>query len=253
MGQLENQTAIITGSGRGLGAAVAKVFSREGANVVVLDLIEENVHSTVQAIMDEGGNALGMACDVGDRAQVDAVVKATVEAFGSVDILVNNAQAANPFQMFIDHTEADIDRVVKSGFYGSVYFMQACYPIMKGKRGGKVINIGSGAGLGGQSPWSIYGAVKEGIRGLTKCVAMEWAADNINVNLIIPAAATDGFQLLRDTDPDTAAEYEKQIPLGRMGDPEQDLAPAFVFLASSASDYVTGHTLSCDGGSILHT
>ena len=186
------------------------------------------------------------------RDQVNAAVAAAEQAFGGVDILVNNAQIQRMQLSFEDTSDDDMEVVIGSGVLGTFYFMQECFPLLR-KRGGKVINVASAAGLSGTAGWTSYAVAKEGIRALTKVAANEWGVHQINVNVICPAATTPSFEEWSHNNPELAKTMIDAIPLGRLGDPEIDVAQAVVFLASSESDFITGLTMMVDGGqTILH-
>jgi NAD(P)-dependent dehydrogenase (short-subunit alcohol dehydrogenase family) len=252
MDRLKDKIAIVSGGGRGLGRAYALELAREGAAIVIAELDPATANGTAQEIEALGGRALAVATDVMKRDQVNAAVAAAEQAFGTVDILVNNAQIQRMQVTFEDTSDDDMDVVIGSGVLGTFYFMQACFPLLK-KSGGKVINVASAAGLSGTAGWTSYAVAKEGIRALTKVAAHEWGAHQINVNVICPAATTPSFEEWTRTTPPLAKEMIDSIPLGRLGDPQKDVARAVVFLASSDSDFVTGLTMMVDGGqTILH-
>ncbi|MAT52245.1 MAG: 3-oxoacyl-ACP reductase [Porticoccaceae bacterium] len=248
MGRLENKVAIVTGASRGIGRAIAKRFGAEGAKVAVLARNEENVQRTVREITDAGGTAIGIVCDVTDLDRIPAVVQQTVDAFGTVDILVNNAMDVSTTQgTALDTPVERIDAQMRGGPYSHMTFMQCCYPYMKG-RGGRVINLASSVGFIGQAGYVPYAVAKEGIRALSRVAAREWAADEITVNIICPVAVTDSF--------DTAVEANDWDPSGlfpipRLGSPDKDIAPVAVFLASEEASYMTGYSFMPDGGFMI--
>ncbi len=252
MGRLENKVAVVTGAGRGLGRGIALELAREGAAVVIAELDPKSAERSAREIEAQGGRALAVATDVRQRAQVDAAVAAAEQAFGTIDILVNNAQLQRQQVSFEDTTEDDMDVVLGSGVIGTFHFMQACFPLLR-RRGGKIVNVASAAGLLGYPGWTSYAVSKEGIRALTKVAAREWGRHKINVNVICPVAETPSFAEWSRKHPDLAKAMIDAIPLGHVGDPEADIGRAVVFLASSDSDFVTGLTMMVDGGqTILH-
>ncbi len=249
MGQLDGKVAIVTGAGRGIGRAVALLFAREGARVAVVSRTASTVRDVVAAIEAAGGTALGIACDVTDKAQIMDAVNRTVASFGTVDILVNNAHDTRDLQVsFVDTTDAMLEKQ-HAYFMATVRFMRACFPHLKERRG-RVINLGSVVGVIGGHKMLAYGAAKEAIRQATRVAAREWGRYGINVNAVCPTAETEGLADAIRNEPAVAA-FVKSIPLRRTGDPEQDIAPIFLFLASAASGYLTGHTLMADGGSSI--
>ena len=252
MGKLDEKVAIVTGAGRGIGRGIALELAREGAAIVIAELDPTTAERTAKEIEALGVRALAVPTDVSQRDQVQACVAAAEEAFGRVDILVNNAQLQRQQVSFQKTTDDDMDVVLGSGVLATFYFMQTCFPLLQ-RRGGKVINIASAAGLVGYAGWTSYAVSKEGIRALTKVAANEWGPHKINVNVICPAAATPSFEEWSGNNPDLAQGMVDSIPLGHLGDPEADIGRAVVFLASPDSDFVTGLTMMVDGGqTILH-
>jgi NAD(P)-dependent dehydrogenase (short-subunit alcohol dehydrogenase family) len=252
MGRLEDKVALVTGAGRGIGRGIALELAREGAAVVIAELDPDTARRTADEIEALGARALAVPTDVSRREQVEAAVAAAEETFGRLDILVNNAQLQRQQVSFEDTTDDDMEVVLGSGVLATFYFMQTCFPLLR-RRGGKVINVASAAGLVGYPGWTSYAVSKEGIRALTKVAAREWGVHKINVNVICPAAATPSFEQWSSNNPDLAEEMMASIPLGHLGDPEADIGRAVVFLASADSDFVTGQTMMVDGGqTILH-
>lgn len=242
MGRLEGKVAIITGASRGIGRATAKLFAAEGAKVAVLSRTAEGNDAVVAAIEAAGGIALGIPCDVADAGQITAAVAAVVEAFGGVDILVNNAfDPAAVMSSVAELTVEQLQRNFDTGPIASLRTMQACYPYLKASAAGRVINFGSPAALTGMAPYAPYNMAKEATRALTRTAAREWGADGITVNNVQPVAKTWGDV---DVPPATNA-------LGRYGSPEADIAPVVLFLASEDARYLTGYTLTPDGGMVI--
>lgn len=250
-GKLEGKVAIITGAGQGVGRGIALAMAKEGARCVIAEFNDESGEQVAQEIESLGSKALFVHCDVTDRESVDAAVERTIEVFGQLDVLVNNAQRAplTPTSV-MDHTDEIIDLCFDTGFRGSFRFMQAAYPHLKASQG-NVINIASGAGLDGLAGQAAYGAAKEAIRALSKSAAREWGRDGINVNIICPLANSPGVATLLERAPEMEKRMTANQPLGRIGDCEEDIGPVAVFLASEASRYVTGHTLPADGGNAM--
>ncbi|MFP6654316.1 MAG: SDR family oxidoreductase, partial [Myxococcota bacterium] len=169
----------------------------------------------------------------------------------ALPILVNNAQRAplKPVPI-LEHTDEIFDLCFDTGLRGTFYFMRACHPYLK-TRGGRIINVGSGAGLDGMAGQGAYGAAKEAIRALSKTAAREWGADGINVNIICPLAKSPGVAALIENAPEMEARMTKGQPIQRIGDCEEDIGPVVVFLASEDARYVTGQTIPVDGGSVM--
>jgi len=251
VGALDGKVAIITGAGGGIGKATAIVFAKEGAALALVDVNGETVASAAREVSALGARAIGVACDVQERAQVIAAVQKTVEAFGGVDILVQYAQAIPPVSPLDAVSEEDLVAAWRSGVIGGVFFMQACFPHMRDRGGGKIVNVGSGAGVRGSVNRAAYDIAKEGVRGMTKVAANEWGKHNITVNVICPAADTAALDKWRRRSPEEYEASLKSIPMGRIGDPELDIGRAVLALVGSDLRYLTGASIMLDGGSIL--
>jgi 3-oxoacyl-[acyl-carrier protein] reductase len=245
MRRLEGKVAIVTGSGRGIGRAVAIAFAKEGASVVVAELDPEPATQVVKAIRSEGGKALDINTDVSNRDSVKSMVDTTLKEFGQVDILVNNAGILR-LNMLPNMTEEQWDAVLNTHLKGTFNCTQAVVSQMIERKYGKIINVVSRAGIQGTIGQINYGSAKGGMVGFTKSAAKELARYNINVNAIAPGAATRMTEKIR-TDPKLSQVYLEQIPLRRWAEPEE-IAPAFVFLASDEASYITGQVLCVDGG-----
>ena len=259
MRRLDDKVAIVTGAGRGIGRAIALEFAREGAQVVVASRTPSTVDSVAAEIEASGGTALGVAADVGERAEVERMIAATIERFGRLDVLVNNAQAfgtkqqpeASPGHIRLeDFTEDVWDNTYQTGLKGTLYGMQASFPHLK-LNGGAIINFGSGNGIGAMKGTAAYNATKEAIRSLSRTAAAEWGKHGIRVNVIIPTIITDSAHAFFEARPGIEDKLVAQIPLRRFGDVDRDIGPVAVFLASDDSAYVTGQAIHVDGGQIL--
>lgn len=249
MGMLEGKVAIVTGSGRGIGRGEARALAKEGAAIAVVDIARETAAETAQEIASLGGRAIAVVCNVSIRDEVNAAVAKTKEAFGRVDILVNNAQIIPNPTPFEGYTEQMMRDSFESGFMGTFNFMQACFPLMQAQGGGRIINTVSASGHGNVPGFSGYGAAKEAIRGLTRAVAREWGPLNINVNAVSPSALSPGAAAAYPT-PEAQLELLKAIgmPIRRWSDPELDVGRTVVFLAGPDSRQITGCIISVDGG-----
>jgi len=242
--KLENKSAIVTGSRRGIGKAIALALAREGASVTVCDLDLEDCRKVASEIQAFGGKALAVKCDISNKAEVQEMVSSTVEAFGKVDILVNNA-AYGVIKPFVRLTEEEFDRVYAVNLKGTFLCSQAAAKNMIKNGGGRIISISSVAsgGAGGCPPlMASYVSTKGGVKSLSEALAVELAAFGINVNVICPGTIDSGAV------PESMKERSMRvIPKGRLGQPE-DIAAMVVFLASPESEYITGSVFVVDGG-----
>jgi NAD(P)-dependent dehydrogenase (short-subunit alcohol dehydrogenase family) len=248
--RLRDRVAIVTGSGQGIGHGIARAFAREGARVMVAELKPHRVERTVTEIRDAGGTASGLAIDVGVRDDVERLVRETVDQLGRLDVLVNNAQGLIPRVPFEDVTDEQFDHVFRTGAKATLWAMQAAFPHMR-ERGGRIINLVSLAAERGDPGLAPYNATKLAILGLTRTAAREWGKHDILVNCIAPAAWSKRGQEYAERNPERFQRLMAERPIGRMGDPLEDIAPVAVFLASDESRYLTGHTLYADGGGFL--
>jgi NAD(P)-dependent dehydrogenase (short-subunit alcohol dehydrogenase family) len=248
--ELEGKTAIVTGGGQGIGRGVALVLARRGAAVTVTGRTKDKLDLVVKEIEGAGGRALAVVGDVGRRDDVDAMVDDTVNTFGGINILINNAQSSKPGISVADLSDEDFELVFRSGALGTLFAMQACYPYLKAA-GGCVINFGSSTSITGDAGFASYVMAKEAIRGLSRVAAREWGRDGIRVNVVCPAAHSPSADKFRDSDPERFARIVRQIPLGRMGDEVEDIGRAVAALVSDDFQYLTGATLLLDGGRLL--
>ena len=240
--RLDGRVALITGGARGLGFAIAQALSSAGASVVVTsrDLrAAEAAASTLSG--GAGSRALGFAVDVKEATIVGGMVGKVVEAFGRIDILVNNAGATRRGPI-ADLSPADWDDVVDTNLKGTWLCCREVHPVMRKGGGGRIINVSSMLGLVGLANRTPYSASKGGVTALTRAMAIEFAPDRINVNALCPGPFMTDMH-----DAAARAGMLASIPLGRWGEPVE-LGPAAVFLASEASSFITGTTLTIDGG-----
>ena len=248
MGIFDNKSAIVTGASRGIGRAIAIELARQGASVIVnYNASEAAAHEVVQAITDAGGNAMAVKADVSAADQAAALVKACIDAYGKLDILVNNAGTTRD-TLLLSMSEADWDTVINADLKSVFNCCKAAVKPMIRARGGRIVNIASVVGLSGQGGQTNYAAAKAGVIAFTKSLAKEVGSRNITVNCVAP-----GFipTALTHVLPDEQKQViTKATPLGRFGTPEE-VAHAVSFLASDAAAFITGVTLSVDGGLVM--
>ena len=247
MAQLQGKVAIVTGAAGGFGEGIARLFVAEGARVLIADLDAAKARKLADEL---GPAAKAVACDVSKAADVQAAVKACVEAFGVPDIVVNNAGTTHRSQPMLEVDEATFDRVFTVNVKSIYHMTCAVVPLMRERRKGSIINIGSTAGLRPRPGLTWYNASKGAVHLMSKSMAAELGADNIRVNVICPVMGATGlieqFLGVPDT-PENRAKIVAGIPLGRMSTP-QDVANAALYLASDASVFITGVELPVDGG-----
>lgn len=238
--ELENKVAIVTGAGQGIGKGIAIALANAGAKVVVSDLNEEHCQEVAKKIGED--KAIAIKCDVANKNEVDKLIAKSIEKFGKLDILANNA-GIFPFKQFEELTEDDWDKVLDVNLKSMFLTSQAAAKVMKD--GGKIVDISSIASVVGFEGLTHYCASKGGVNGFVRALALELSKKHINVNAVAPGAInTPGAS--------GGSEEQKQqtiamIPAGRMGEPA-DIANAVVFLASNKSDYITGQVIIVDGG-----
>jgi NAD(P)-dependent dehydrogenase (short-subunit alcohol dehydrogenase family) len=245
---VRGRVIIVTGAGRGIGRGVAHHLARSGATIVVGEYVPRRLERIVEELSGIGAECLGRLCDVRRRGDIDELVAATADRFGRVDAIVNNAVTYGGPGPLAEITDEQMDDVYNSGVKAALWGMQAVYPHMRAAGWGRIVNVGSGAGVIGFPGFGAYAAAKEAIRALTRTAAREWASDGIVVNCYCPAA----YEIRPDrTNPFLAAadaRFLNQHPTGRIGDAEHDIGPVVRFLCSDACRYLTGETLMVDGG-----
>lgn len=244
--RLENKVAIVTGAGSGIGRAIAQLFAKEGAKVVVADYQETTAQETVKMIMDAGGQAVSSLTDVSKADQVQAMISIAVEKFGGLDIMVNNAGVATMGDVLaMDEAtwQKTIDIDLKGVFLGTKYAI----PEMEKRGKGKIINTASIAGIVGFAGSSAYCAAKGGVVNLTRQTALDFAKKQICINTIAPGVIETNMTAEFIKDPKMSAVLLAGIPIGRFGKPE-DIAWGAVYLASDESNFMTGQVLVIDGG-----
>lgn len=251
MKRLEGNVTIITGGGKGIGYGLAQAFAEAGSNLVITGRTLSRLESAKERLeADYGIKVLPIVADGADESAIKEVVAQTIATFGKINTLVNNAQVSKSGLPLIEHTKEDLDLAIHSGLYAAFFYMRECYPYLKESKG-SVINFASGAGMFGKLGQSSYAAAKEGIRGLSRVAAAEWGPDGIRVNVICPLAMTESLMEWRENYPDLFAKTIQGIPLGRFADPKDDIGRVAVFLASDDAHYITGETITLQGGSGL--
>ena len=261
MSFLKGKTAIITGGGRAvlsdgscgsIGYGIATAYAKEGANLVLTGRNVKKLEDAKEELERlYGVKVLAVQADVNagadNEAAVAEVVKQAIDAFGRIDVLINNAQASASGVTLTEHTKEQFDLAIYSGLYATFYYMKACYPYLKETKG-TVINFASGAGLFGNFGQCAYAAAKEGIRGLSRVAATEWGRDGINVNVVCPLAWTAQLENFKNAYPEAFEANVKMPPTGHYGDVEKEIGRACVQLASPDFKYMNGETITLEGG-----
>ena len=261
MGFFTGKTVIITGAGKALlsdgrcgsiGYGIATAYAKEGANLVITGRNMQKLQDAKEDLEKQYGiKVLVVQADVNagadNEAVVQNVVKQTIDTFGDIHVLINNAQASASGVTLADHTTEQFNLAMYSGLYATFYYMKACYPYLA-KTKGSVINFASGAGLFGNFGQCAYAAAKEGIRGLTRVAATEWGKDGINVNIVCPLAWTAQLEQFEKAYPDAFKANVHMPPMGHFGDAELEIGRVCVQLASPDFKYMTGETITLEGG-----
>lgn len=251
MKKLENNVTIITGGGKGIGFGLAQAFAAEGSDLVITGRTESRLLEAKKQLEAEFGiRVLPIVADGADEDAIRNVVAKTIETFGKINTLVNNAQVSRSGLPLVDHTREDFDLAIYSGLYAAFFYMRECFPYLKETKG-SVINFASGAGLFGKLGQASYAAAKEGIRGMSRVAAAEWGPDGVRVNVVCPLAMTESLREWKENYPELFEKTIQGIPLGRFADPRNDIGRVCVFLASDDASYVTGETITLQGGSGL--
>ena len=261
MGLFDGKVAIITGAGfaalkdgsaGSIGYGIATAYAKEGANLVITGRNVKKLEDAKERLEEAYGiKVLIVQADVNAGANnqevVQGVIDKTIAEFGRIDVLVNNAQASASGVSIENHTTEQFDLALYSGLYAAFYYMQACYPHLKETKG-SVINFASGAGLFGNYGQCAYAAAKEGIRGLSRVAATEWGPDGINVNVVCPLAWTAALENFKDAYPQAYEENVHMPPMGHYGNVETEIGRVVVQLASPDFKFMSGETITLEGG-----
>lgn len=248
MGILDGKVALITGAGQGVGQGIAFALAREGAKIAAIGRTESKLVETCGQIEAFGGKAIPVVADVHDPVAITRSIDATVSAFGRIDILVNNAYgiAIGPL---LSLTDEDFERSMSGSPLATFRYMTGCHPHLKAAGGGAIINLSTSATRRWDaSNYGFYAASKRAVEALSRAAASEWGPDNIRVNTIAPHALSPGLKGWIEGNPEEAKAFFKTIPLGRVGECEEDIGAVALFLVSPASRYVTGTVIPVDGG-----
>jgi len=248
----ENQVALVTGAGSGMGLVTAQAFAAEGAAVVLADVNEDSVRAAASQLVNGGHRALGIACNVADEAQVKGLVEQAVSAFGRLDAAFNNAGIQSPAVETADARGEEFDRVNGINLRGVWNCMKYELIHMRRQGSGAIVNNSSIGGLIGLPGRAIYHASKHGVLGLTKSAALEYASRGIRINAICPGTIeTPMVKKMLAEEPDAMKEILREQPIGRLGRPEE-IASAVLWLCSPGASFVIGHALAVDGGFTIH-
>jgi len=244
MGVLENTIAIVTGGGGGIGGAIVRRFSREGAKVAVVDIDTETAEAAAAELTAQGADAMATVADVTKKQSVGEMVQSTLDRWGRIDVLVNVAGGAER-KLVVEMTASDWDHVVDMNLKSTFLCSQAALPAMLKQQYGKIVNSSSIYGFTGNAARSSYAAAKAGVAAFTKSLALEVIHDGINVNAVAPGRVTTPRVRNRYSDEAWAAAVA-QVPMGRAGTPEE-IASAVLFLANDENKYITGQTIHVNG------
>lgn len=246
-GRLEGKVALVTGAGQGIGRGTSLALAKEGAKVAVAGRTEHKCVAVAEEIRAFGGTAIAIKCDVSSRVQIEEAVARTVESFGGLTTLVNNAQSYNSGPLESAPEQA-VQIAWESGPMATFHAMQVAFPHLRESGNSCVVNFGSATAIRGDAGFGAYAMAKEAIRGLSRVAATEWGRYGIRVNVVVPTALSPAAAEFYADEPENFERLQKSLPLGRFGDPERDIGRAVVSLASSDLGYMSGQTLKLTGG-----
>ncbi|MFI0479109.1 SDR family NAD(P)-dependent oxidoreductase [Actinomadura sp. 9N215] len=248
MGSLSGKVAIVTGAGQGVGQGIALALASEGAAVAALGRTRAKLDATCERIRERGAKADALACDVADTGAIPGVVDEVARSFGGVDILVNNAYSG-AYGPLLPMSDAEFQQGFVTGPFAAFAFMKACHPHLKARGGGSIVNLVTSAMVRWDpATYGAYAAAKQALRSLTRTAAAEWGPDGIRANNIAPHALSPGLKGWAERNPEAAEEFRRTIPLGYVGDCEEDIGRAVVAIVQPAMRYLTGATVPLDGG-----
>lgn len=250
MGKLNGKVIIVTGGGKGIGKGLTTALVKEGASVVITGRTQSALEQTAAELNGQGYDVFPVVCDGGNREQVKNVVNKTIEKYGKINGLVNNAHVSTqtPLEQL---TDDEMALSLNAGIWAVFYYMQECFPYLKETGNGKIVNFGSAAAIKGQPLQATYAAAKEGVRGMSRVAANEWGPHGICINIVCPFAETPGMLDWKERHPEAFEKSMQSVPLRRLGKSEQDVGGLVVYLCSDDADYITGNTIHVDGGTAI--
>lgn len=251
--RLAGRVAVVTGGADGIGRGIVRRLAADGASVLLADLdAARGAAAADEAARETGATVVFHAVDVTDRAAVEGMIATAVDRLGAVDILVNNAWSGTQLGRIERKSDDQMHHGLTMALFAAMWAMQAAFPGMKARGWGRIVNLASLNGVNAHIGSAEYNVGKEALRAFSRTAAREWAGYGITCNIVCPASISAAYRRFRDANPDTAAVMAAQNPMGRMGDPEADIAPVVAFLASEDSRYLTGNTLFVDGGAHIN-
>lgn len=246
--RLEGKVALVTGAGDGIGRAAARRLALDGASVVLAEIDSVNGADAERELRELGARAVFVPADVTIKEEVVGAVDRAIDSFGRLDVLVNNAWGGGQMGRLENKPDVVMAHGLQMAFWAAHWSMQHAFPYMRDGGGGSIINVCSLNGVNAHPFTAEYNVGKEALRALTRTAAREWARHRIRANALCPGAATASYKAVEAAMPEMIAEILTQVPMGYMGDPDDDIAGVVSFLASDDSRYLTGNTLFADGG-----